>query len=91
MKTATYKLIGGGSKTIEYDETAPCMICGEPVGEASMGGTAVCPACDCGKCRFCGETFLTGREQTREECMKVVKKHIAGHKTQGENKNETTN
>jgi hypothetical protein len=33
---------------IEYDETAPCRLCGLPVGEASMGGTDVCPPCDCG-------------------------------------------
>lgn len=43
MKTALYDLVA-----VEYDETAPCWCCGEPVGEASMAGTVVCPACDCG-------------------------------------------
>lgn len=33
---------------IEYDDMAPCWMCGLPVGEASMGGTLICPACDCG-------------------------------------------
>lgn len=36
---------------VEYDEEAPCRICGKPVVEASMGGTDVCPWCDCGKHR----------------------------------------
>lgn len=48
MKTVTYRLIDGTDKTIEYDETAPCWYCGLPVGSASMGGTVVCPSCDCG-------------------------------------------
>ncbi len=54
MKSVTYTLLDGTKKTIEYDETAPCVVCGEPVLEASMGGTVVCPWCDCGNCRFCG-------------------------------------
>jgi hypothetical protein len=33
---------------IEYDETAPCKICGLPVDNASMSGTDICPSCDCG-------------------------------------------
>jgi hypothetical protein len=33
---------------IEYDENAPCRICGLPVMDASMGGIDVCPCCDCG-------------------------------------------
>lgn len=48
MKTATYNIGNGGFVAIEYDENAPCRICGDPVREASMGGTDVCPACDCG-------------------------------------------
>ncbi len=82
MKTVTYNLIGGGTKTVEYDETAACIVCGEPVMAASMGGTVVCPWCDCGHCRYCGITYLTGREQTTEECNRVIKKHIAWHKGQ---------
>lgn len=72
MKTVTYNLKGGGKKTIEYDETAPCVVCGEPVGSASMGGTAICPACDCGVCRYCGVQLpMEG---------KAIKQHIAWHK-----------
>ena len=54
MKSAEYPLVGGGLLLISYDENAPCRVCGEPVGEASMGGTSLCPACDCGVCRYCG-------------------------------------
>lgn len=50
MKTVTYKS-GGKDVVIEYDENAPCRICGLPVCEASMGGTDVCPWCDCGNNR----------------------------------------
>ncbi len=76
MKTAKYALIGGGAVEVEYDENAPCTICGEPVVEASMGGTAVCPWCDCGNCRYCGETYLTGKETSKEECQKVIEEHV---------------
>ena len=48
MKTATYQLLDGSDITIEYDPDAPCWYCGKPVREASMGGTVVCPLCDCG-------------------------------------------
>jgi hypothetical protein len=33
---------------VQYDETAPCLICGNPVIYASMGGLDICPSCDCG-------------------------------------------
>ena len=48
MKTATYTMIDGSKKSFEYDEEAPCKICDLPVVEASMGGTTICPWCDCG-------------------------------------------
>lgn len=80
MKTAKYNKVGGGTVKIEYDENAPCSICGEPVKEASVGGTDICPWCDMGKCRHCGEAYLTGRETTKEECQKVIKEHIKWHK-----------
>lgn len=35
-------------KKIEYDADAPCISCGLPVIEASMGGTVLCPWCDVG-------------------------------------------
>ena len=47
MKTATYRT-DHGDLTIEYDPESPCIHCGLPVVEASVGGTAVCPWCDMG-------------------------------------------
>jgi len=47
MKQATYTLFDGSKLTVDYDETAPCRICGLPVDEASVGGTDVCSSCDC--------------------------------------------
>lgn len=51
-----------GEKEFEYDEDTPCIICGEPVIGASMGGTVICGACDCGKCRYCGITITVFKE-----------------------------
>lgn len=47
MKSVTYNT-DNGPVTLEYDENYPCIWCQLPVGDASMGGTVVCPACDCG-------------------------------------------
>ena len=44
MKKATY----GSKRTIEYDENAPCILCGKPVIEVSMAGPTICPWCDSG-------------------------------------------
>ncbi len=49
---------------IEYDETAPCWSCGLPVVEASMGGTVLCPWCDCGNHR-------DGTELTLQETLEA--------------------
>ncbi len=51
MKTVTYKNIFNEDIEVGYDENAPCRICELPVEHASMGGTDVCPWCDCGKYR----------------------------------------
>ena len=67
MKEATYNLADGVQLTVEYDETAPCRICGKPVESASVGGTDVCPWCDCGKHR-------DGRDWTYEETMAMIGK-----------------
>ena len=48
MKIAKYHTIDGKEVEIEYDEKAPCIVCGFPVVAASMGGTKLCPWCDCG-------------------------------------------
>jgi hypothetical protein len=47
LKKATYQGPDGPYE-VEYDSEAPCRMCGLPVEEASVGGTDVCPACDCG-------------------------------------------
>lgn len=48
-KTATYiSAIDHKPFDVEYDDDDPCIICKLPVIEASVGGTAVCPWCDCG-------------------------------------------
>jgi len=75
MKIAKYPRTDGTTLTVEYDETAPCIICGESVIEASVGGTVICPWCDCGKCRYCGVQLpLTITDKD------AVKKHMAWHK-----------
>jgi hypothetical protein len=70
VKTVTYQLIGGGERVIEYDENAPCWMCGEPVIEASMGGTVVCGWCDCGVTR-------DGRKWTLAECVAAHERFAA--------------
>lgn len=72
MKTATYRLRDGSDLRVEYDENAPCINCGEPVVEASMGGTALCPWCDCGKCRFCHQTVCGNAKQHVASCKGVL-------------------
>lgn len=76
MKTATYFTTDRGEIQVEYDENAPCIVCGEPVVAASMGGTAICSWCDCGRCRYCGVDLPSGREKIRE--------HIKWHKEHGD-------
>lgn len=48
MKKAIYTGLDGKKFTVEYDENAPCKMCGFPVRGASMAGTSICPWCDCG-------------------------------------------
>ncbi len=83
MKTVTYTLVDGSTRTVEYDETLPCIVCGEPVGEASMGGTLICPDCDCGRCRYCGVPVSVVREELDNgRSLRAFRKHIAWHKAQ---------
>jgi DNA-directed RNA polymerase subunit RPC12/RpoP len=58
----------------------PCIICGEPVISASMGGSDICPACDLGKCRYCGMKVFVAREeidggQSKREFLAHIKWH----------------
>lgn len=63
MKIAKYRKKGGGYLEVEYDENAPCIICGEPVIEASIGGTVICLWCDMGICRYCGIQIWVVKEE----------------------------
>lgn len=81
MKTATYRTTEGKELKVEYDETAPCIICGEPVVEASMGGTVICPWCDMGKCRYCRITiFVIKEELDGGQSLKELREHMKWHK-----------
>lgn len=56
MKKVIYDTLQHGRVEVEYDEEAPCRVCGfsvmeASVMEASVGGTDVCPWCDCGFAR----------------------------------------
>jgi len=52
LKTVTYHRFPDGQPfTVEYDADAQCIACGWPVWEASVGGTILCPWCDCGQTR----------------------------------------
>ena len=88
MKTAKYNKIGGGVLEIEYDENSPCIICGEPVIEASMGGTAICPWCDCGHCRYCGIDISVLRgEIDGGRSLRNLREHMKWHKEACKNVN----
>ena len=82
MKEATYNLTNGEKVTVEYDETAPCRICGKPVEFASVGGTDVCPWCDRGIHRngiqwsYAEMMATIGPEKERESWKKRCSKNL---------------
>lgn len=81
VKTATYRDHDGKPFSVEYDPDAPCNLCGEPVIEASVGGTAICPWCDMGKCRYCGVKSLLVRETLDGgDSLKRWRDHMAWHR-----------
>jgi hypothetical protein len=59
---------------VEYDDTAPCRMCGQPIIEASMGGTDVCPWCDCGYNR-------DGSKWSAADFRRIMKRANATHMT----------
>jgi len=70
-----------GETEVQYDEDTPCIICGEPVIGASMGGTNICPSCDCGKCRYCGvKIFVLKEEVDNGKSKKNFLEHIEWHR-----------
>lgn len=74
MKEAVYKTIDGKDLKIEYDEKAPCIWCGLPVESASIGGTNLCPWCDCGVYR--DGTEWTYKESINQELITKRAKEI---------------
>lgn len=46
-----------------FDPNLPCLICLEPVHFISQSGSAICPACDMGKCRYCGVSSMIFKEE----------------------------
>lgn len=82
MKTVTYKQPDGTSVEVQYDETALCTLCGLPVVSASMGGTHICPWCDCGSYRdgekwtFKDAVDLEYRKKRAQEKQEAIK-HVA--------------
>jgi hypothetical protein len=78
LAKATYRLVSGEDLEVEYDRDAPCAICEQPVEDASVGGTAVCPACDMGKCRSCGVTLMAFKEELDGgRSLRQLREHVA--------------
>jgi len=74
------QIVHYGKREIEYDDEVPCISCGEPVGAASMGGTVVCPSCDCGRCRYCRMTIFVMKEsidggRSKKDLLEHMKWH----------------
>lgn len=75
MKTARYRLLDGTDIEVKYDPETPCIACGLPVVEASVGGTALCPWCDMGVNRDGTRQEIFPRAATDEE-LRAGKQHI---------------
>lgn len=67
MEIAKYFVRDGHYVEVEYDPLAPCIACGLPVVEASMGGTTLCPWCDSGIDRYGRRQELRPRAATAAE------------------------
>ncbi len=69
-----------GNRVVEYDADAPCIICGEQVIGASIGGTVICGHCDMGKCRYCGiNVFALKEEIDGGESKRRILAHMKWH------------
>jgi len=89
MKKTKYNLINGKTIEVEYDENASCIICGEPVIDASMGGTVICPWCDVGKCRYCGIIIMVFKEEIDGgKSKRELLEHMRWHKSQPDSTNK---
>ena len=76
-RTVTYP----SGRTYEYDDESPCIVCGEPVTSASMGGTAICPWCDTGRCRYCDvRLWVVKEELDGGESKRELLDHMKWHR-----------
>ena len=83
MKTVTYHTTDGEDIAVEYDETAPCWVCLEPVVDASGSGTTVCPWCDMGHCRYCRvDMFLMKEEIDGGRSLRKWREHMDWHRNE---------
>lgn len=71
LRTARYTNFEGEEFQVVYDADAPCASCGLPVVSASVGGTAICPWCDCGNKR-------DGTKYSFREIMEISARHRRG-------------
>lgn len=62
ITTWQYHATDGREIWLPFDPAFPCIHCQLPVERMSMGGPAVCPACDCGNHR-------DGRKWTAQEAF----------------------
>ena len=63
------------------DIEEPCLVCGEPVISPSMSGNRICPACDLGRCRYCGMVFFVFKEKIDGgKSKKDILEHMEWHK-----------
>ncbi len=72
MKIATYRLHDGSDLMVTYEDKGACVVCGLPVISASMGGTVICPWCDCGVYRDGTRQMTFDRAKIkREACNRL--------------------
>lgn len=71
----------GFNEQCPFDPQYPCLICQEPVIFISTGGSAICPWCDMGKCRYCGVTSLLLKEELDGgKSLRGWRHHMEWHK-----------
>lgn len=89
IRTTSYTDLKGKKIPINYNDEAACISCGEPVISASMGGTAICPWCDTGRCRYCGMQVFTFKDEIDGgESKRKLRQHMAWHKKEKPKFNE---
>lgn len=71
---------GWDFRNCPFDKDYPCIICQEPVTYPSVGGTAVCPWCDMGICRYCSvRSMLLKEEFDNGKSLREWRNHMKWH------------